>query len=304
MVLQILGIMVAMTPADALILILGPAGAGKQTLLARLIHPSRPAAAGSSTLKLNNKYYSADVTIQTCTLDTVQQSQLDAAQGIVLVFDATQQASFTAVQGWAEQNDPAAAEVDQCTSSSRPAWLQASQQWCLQNMWEYCEACPADPQADALLVVDGSAQGIQRILEALQAHMWPGLTLKNGRGGQASGGADNSSQDAGHGGLLNDDGLANRNGLHTAELASALPSARQEQDSIAQAQPDTAQPAHPPGLHMPEEPSSLTLEEKEMEQYESMFKELAGHSALGDLQVPENAFSGFLTASGTRQLLT
>ena len=117
MLLQILGTMVAMTPADALILIVGPAGAGKQTLLARLIHPSRPAAAGGSTLKLNNKYYSADVPIQTCTLSAVQQRQIDAAEGIVLVFDATQQASFTAVQGWAEQNDPAAAEVRLCIAS-------------------------------------------------------------------------------------------------------------------------------------------------------------------------------------------
>ena len=227
--------------------------------------------------------------------------------------------------------------MDQCTSSSRPAWLQASQQWCQQNMWEYCEACPADPQADALLAVDGSAQGVQRILEALQAHMWPGLTLKNGRGGQASGNADNSSQNVAHGGLI-DEGPASRNSLHTAELASALPSTRQEQDRAAlpapaaQAQPDTTQPVHPPGLHEPEEPNSLTLEEKEMEQYESMFKELAGEpclpdvwrllekqntrllhsqllatagrSALGGLQVPENAFSGSLTASGTRQLPT
>ena len=109
--------MVAMTPADALILILGPAGAGKRTLLARLIDPSRPAAAGSSTLKLNNKYYSADVTIQTCTLDTVQQRQLDAAEGVVLVFDATQQASFAAVQDWAEQIHPAAAEVRLCIAA-------------------------------------------------------------------------------------------------------------------------------------------------------------------------------------------
>ena len=179
--------------------------------------------------------------------------------------------------------------MDQCTSSSRPAWLQASQQWCLQNMWEYCEACPADPQADALLVVDGSAQGVQRVLEALQAHMWPGLTLKNGRGGQASGNADNGSQNKGHGGLTDDDRPATRNGLHAAELASASPSTREEQDetalpaTAAQAQPDTAQPAHPPGLHVPEEPSSLTLEEKEMEQYESMFKELAGEPCLPDM---------------------
>ena len=117
-----------MTPADALILILGPAGAGKQTLLTRLIHPSRPAAAGSSTLKLNNKYYSADVTIQACTLDIAQQRQLDAAEGVVLVFDATQQASFAAVQGWAEQNDPAAAEVRLCVATKvhHLCWCQES----------------------------------------------------------------------------------------------------------------------------------------------------------------------------------
>ena len=149
-------------------------------------------------------------------------------------------------------------------------------------MWEYCEACPADPQADALLVVDGNAQGIPRVLEALQAHMWPGLTLKVGRGGRASGDTDNSSQKEGHGGLIDDDGPASCNGLHTAELASALPSTRQEHDNTAlpataaRSQPDTVQPTHPPGLHVPEEPRSLIREEKEMEQYESMFKELAG----------------------------
>ncbi|KAD5960754.1 hypothetical protein E3N88_12226 [Mikania micrantha] len=53
-------------------------------------------------------------------------------------------------------------------------------EWCLEHNIEYIEACASDPRFDKCLSVDGDSQGVERILGALSAHMWPGMVLKSG----------------------------------------------------------------------------------------------------------------------------
>lgn len=52
--------------------------------------------------------------------------------------------------------------------------------WCLEHNIEYIEACASNPQFDKCLSVDGDSQGMERLLGALSAHMWPGMVLKSG----------------------------------------------------------------------------------------------------------------------------
>lgn len=52
-------------------------------------------------------------------------------------------------------------------------------EWCNQNNIEYIEACAINDGFDKCLSINGDSQGINRIQEALTAHMWPGMVIKS-----------------------------------------------------------------------------------------------------------------------------
>ncbi|XP_074270026.1 uncharacterized protein LOC141593004 [Silene latifolia] len=53
-------------------------------------------------------------------------------------------------------------------------------EWCTERNIEYVEACASNVDFDKCLSVDGDSQGVDRLLGALSAHMWPGMVLKSG----------------------------------------------------------------------------------------------------------------------------
>ncbi|KAK4758764.1 hypothetical protein SAY87_020065 [Trapa incisa] len=53
-------------------------------------------------------------------------------------------------------------------------------EWCSMHNIEYIEACASNAVFDKCLSVDGDSQGVNRVFEALSAHMWPGMILKSG----------------------------------------------------------------------------------------------------------------------------
>ncbi|KAL9243524.1 hypothetical protein vseg_017399 [Gypsophila vaccaria] len=53
-------------------------------------------------------------------------------------------------------------------------------EWCMEHNIEYVEACASNLDFDKCLSVDGDSQGVERLLGALSAHMWPGMILKSG----------------------------------------------------------------------------------------------------------------------------
>ena len=95
----------------------------------------------------------------------------------------------------------------------RSDWMEAAQNWCTDNLYEYIEVtqstqhtlrisimlpgcgdtkrqvpehalclgsqvAPQNPDIDACLELEGVKQGLRRVVLALEAHMWPGLTMK------------------------------------------------------------------------------------------------------------------------------
>ncbi|KAF8702588.1 hypothetical protein HU200_032974 [Digitaria exilis] len=56
----------------------------------------------------------------------------------------------------------------------------STSQWCIEQNIEYIEACDSNTDFDKCLSVDGDSQGLERLLGALSAHMWPGMILKSG----------------------------------------------------------------------------------------------------------------------------
>ncbi|KAG0627384.1 hypothetical protein M758_2G196800 [Ceratodon purpureus] len=55
----------------------------------------------------------------------------------------------------------------------------ACTEWCTERGIEYIEACAINEVFDKCMSVDGDLQGVPRILDALSAHMWPGLVMKS-----------------------------------------------------------------------------------------------------------------------------
>ncbi|PON51836.1 Alpha/gamma-adaptin-binding protein p [Trema orientale] len=53
-------------------------------------------------------------------------------------------------------------------------------EWCTEHNIEFIEACASNADFDKCLSVDGDSQGVERLLGALSAHMWPGMILKSG----------------------------------------------------------------------------------------------------------------------------
>ncbi|KAH7432863.1 hypothetical protein KP509_07G043900 [Ceratopteris richardii] len=51
--------------------------------------------------------------------------------------------------------------------------------WCSEHGIEYLEACALDHLFDRCISIEGDSQGLNRVLGALSAHMWPGLNLKS-----------------------------------------------------------------------------------------------------------------------------
>jgi hypothetical protein len=195
------------TAPDPACLIVGAPGVGKFTLIRALqLSPELKAPSPADyTVKLDTKYYTADVAVRALTTqqqEKQQQLHADAwehLQALVLVFDASSEASFTSVCSWAETRDTDSIEVkllvankgdtlqQQSTSStaagaaaaSRTQWLQDVMSWCVDQGFEYIEAAAGNPAVDAALQLDGEQQGVARVLAALQAHMWPGLVQKD-----------------------------------------------------------------------------------------------------------------------------
>ncbi|XP_062073766.1 uncharacterized protein LOC133777984 [Humulus lupulus] len=53
-------------------------------------------------------------------------------------------------------------------------------EWCTEHNIEFIEACASNADFDKCLSVYGDLQGVERLLGALSAHMWPGMIIKAG----------------------------------------------------------------------------------------------------------------------------
>ncbi|XP_023767400.1 uncharacterized protein LOC111916000 [Lactuca sativa] len=80
-----------------------------------------------------------------------------------------------------EETEGSSLLEDESSSSSSLEIKKSCMEWCLEHNIEYIEACASNPQFDKCLSVDGDSQGVERLLGALSAHMWPGMILKSGQ---------------------------------------------------------------------------------------------------------------------------
>ncbi|KAF6259837.1 alpha and gamma adaptin binding protein p34-domain-containing protein [Scenedesmus sp. NREL 46B-D3] len=220
------------TAPDPACLFVGPPEVGKVTLIRALQSSAEPKAPSPAdyTLRLDTKYYTADVLVRALgTHQQDKQQQLPAhaweqLQALVLVFDASSEASFVSARSWADARETDSIEVkllvankadrlqQQSTRASsaaagaagscRAPWLHDAVSWCVDKGFEYVEAAAGKPAVDAALHLEGEQQGVVRVLAALQAHLWPGMLQKDWQPRNRRGvrGADDVAAEAAAGG--------------------------------------------------------------------------------------------------------
>lgn len=127
------------------------------------------------------------------------------------------------------------------------------------------------PELDRSLESNGERQGVQRVLSALQAHMWPGLTRKE------------STADASHPREANEVESAQLSSrpLAEQEIRDTAPDARAGEDLESQQQ-GARQSGNGAMAREEEVPRTDEELEADMEQFESLMREVA--SARGRLQ--------------------
>ena len=195
------------------ILFVGAPQAGKYSLVSCLLNPAKTLSKQSESSQiwhLDTKYYTTAVSISRLHPAEQATEQALLSQGLVLVFDATSEASFVAVSKWAAKLPNSVGDIRLCIANrvdqlprqpntkaeavpelQRSSWLQAAQLWCTDNQFEYIEASSKDRKLDESLVWDEQQQGVCRIKQALEANYWPGLEMKQHHSQAAAPYADN-----------------------------------------------------------------------------------------------------------------
>ncbi|KAL6752317.1 hypothetical protein V8C86DRAFT_2758249 [Haematococcus lacustris] len=184
--------------------IVGVASSGRHSLASQLF-PTKSNQCDSdgqiaelgTRVTIDNKYYTATVVLRVTASDCELHGRIAPDDAIILVVSATHPDSLPPATSWGERHSSSDAGVclmvashadklltnSQRTSCSsveaqRPSHLDAAMLWCSEHGYEYVECCLTDAAVDAQLQLDGEPQGVARVREALQAHMWPGLTRK------------------------------------------------------------------------------------------------------------------------------
>ncbi|KAL4452361.1 hypothetical protein ABPG75_008023 [Micractinium tetrahymenae] len=205
-------------PPGRILLLSGGSLVSAHSLLSAITHPSAPpplSSGGSAhAWRLDNKYYTADVQFELRHVEQCEAVRLEDYEAVLLVFDAVHRPdSFTSLRRWWEAAGgadlgvrlavglAAAAAGGGSSLLGSPAWLAEAEEWCAEQLVEFVEvAAPTGPAegegAPGLASVaaaaaaappgggagstgsGGEATGMDRIREALQAHMWPGMQLK------------------------------------------------------------------------------------------------------------------------------
>ncbi|GAB4818823.1 hypothetical protein N2152v2_005869 [Parachlorella kessleri] len=262
------------------VLLVGTEAVDKHELLSRIV--GRPLASNTTSTPwtLDNKYYTAKVVFQIAHMDGGGAADQIAAsqQAVVLVFNATRRDSFTSLQQWWEQQgvDPAvklAIATHSPGGGSEPVaqqqWLADAQEWCAEQLIEYIEVAPQQqerpplqPQLEvqALGQEGDEAEGLQRVVEALHAHTWPGLRLKP----RGTGHGDRTLKDS------------------ASDDASTLPQQQQGGAPLLAAgnkletSPHTSQSVKQQEQQQQPAGTSLAVAEEQTEQLDLLFAELAG----------------------------
>jgi hypothetical protein len=132
--------------------------------------------------RIETKYFTVDVRV--CFAKEPCDVALDGSlcEGVVLVFDMTDESSFKHLECWQPFLKEHSVEVGLCAANKSDlaggAALDASRDmwtnWCLDHELELCE-CSAK---NDVFTGNRDTEGVERVVEALGSHTWSGFTKK------------------------------------------------------------------------------------------------------------------------------
>ena len=199
--------------APALVVV-GESDGAAAALLSTLVHGARGGSEGANeassddlegpgphALRLDTKYYTVDVAATVHTLPDESSTgdgntHGECPEAVVAVFDPTKDGSFAKITKWCQARDPSwspeirllvcryptkdALDAEASSSADK------ADDWAVENGYEAVAVIASGGAADETLELHGDAQGTRRVRAALEAHMWPGLTMKRGDEASAS----------------------------------------------------------------------------------------------------------------------
>ncbi|KAG2497880.1 hypothetical protein HYH03_004146 [Edaphochlamys debaryana] len=194
------------------VLVLGPRRVGKSSLVQGITGSTTLPASDSTPWNIENKYYTANVELREA--GAVDVGIIGQPEALLLVFSLADPDTLKAAQSIATAFDLEAVEVKllcgthadallagadpqlegELDASTQPIWFQEAMDWTIEHGFEFVACCPTLVGADAKLKLDGDQQGVARIVEALHAHTWPDLALRE-RNDRAAINASNNSAD-------------------------------------------------------------------------------------------------------------
>lgn len=173
----------------ALLWVIGSTADHRGAFISAVGAESFPESTTGQRLVLDNKYYTAELTVVSIEAREVKESsprEHSMPDGIILLFSgggplAACEAETRVFSALGHDADVQLCVTDQgFTEEANVA--EGRRKWAADASFEHVDVHSGDSKADAALSHEGEQQGFHRVREALSAHMWPGLRLKSRSG--------------------------------------------------------------------------------------------------------------------------
>ncbi|XP_046399559.1 alpha- and gamma-adaptin-binding protein p34-like [Ischnura elegans] len=137
---------------------------------------------------IETKYYSTDIYLCSMLRKALESQEFSAnVEAIIIYFDSFLVNGLEVVESWMPFTNVFESEInillcERCgEDSSEGVSKIKAQEWCVKNGFELVELDPHVASEDEEYELDfQETTGIKRVVQALHAHMWPNLVLKEG----------------------------------------------------------------------------------------------------------------------------
>lgn len=137
----------------------------------------------SHTWKIDTKYYTANVVMHGINIDYERSETFNnSVEAMIIHMDSNKENGLQDIEKWTIIENECQPEVkillcNYCTSDTKVTKAKAIE-WCLKNGYELIEVYPQDVQVKEDDIIE-EKYGAERIVEVLQAHVWPNLQMKD-----------------------------------------------------------------------------------------------------------------------------
>ncbi|XP_071449154.1 alpha- and gamma-adaptin-binding protein p34-like [Hetaerina americana] len=137
---------------------------------------------------IDTKYYSTDIYLCSMLRKALESQEFAASvEAVIINFDSCSANGLEVVESWMPFTNTFESEInillcERCEEETSQGISKVkAQEWCVKNGFELVELDPHVASEDEEYEMDfQETTGIKRVIQALHAHMWPNLVLKEG----------------------------------------------------------------------------------------------------------------------------